>query len=248
MNFPGAPFATLSRNLRKLRNSRVTWTWATGLLLVHIILEYLGGITREPGVSIVENFGLSRDGILSGHFWEIFTYGFLHGSWTHVFLNVILIIMVGSLVEDIVGGRILSVAIGGGMVFGGALHALMEPQGLLVGASGGCVAIFILYATLSPQSRMLPFFVSIGFLGAGFLVTSLLVALMNPALGVPLFSSWGTSLERLGLGETYGVGHACHFGGGVAGWLVGRWILRPRWTLKRLRADQLRREARSLKP
>lgn len=248
MNFPGAPFATASRNLVKLRNSPVTWIWAVSLVLMHVLLDSLGGVTREPGVSIVEHFGLNREGILSGHLWEVFTYGFIHGSWAHLFFNVMLILMLGSLIEDIVGGLILSQAIGCGMIFGGVIHALMVPEGLLVGASGGCVSIFILYATLSPQSRVLPFFVSLGFLGAGFLLSSFLIALMNPELRIPVFSKWGASLDGVGLREIYGVGHACHFGGGLAGWATGRWILRPRWTLKRLRADQLRREARGLKP
>jgi hypothetical protein len=40
------------------------------------------------------------------------------------------------------------------------------------------------------------------------------------------------------------MGHACHFGGGMAGWLFGRWLLRPRISLERLRRDRERREAK----
>jgi membrane associated rhomboid family serine protease len=37
------------------------------------------------------------------------------------------------------------------------------------------------------------------------------------------------------------MGHACHFGGALAGWLYGRWMLRQRVTLEKLRRDRARR-------
>jgi membrane associated rhomboid family serine protease len=47
-----------------------------------------------------------------------------------------------------------------------------------------------------------------------------------------------------GMGTWFDLGHACHFGGGVAGWLYGRWLLRPRVSLERLRRDRERHEAK----
>jgi membrane associated rhomboid family serine protease len=41
------------------------------------------------------------------------------------------------------------------------------------------------------------------------------------------------------------IGHACHLGGGLAGWLMGLWILRPRITLEELQKERARREARN---
>jgi membrane associated rhomboid family serine protease len=54
-------------------------------------------------------------------------------------------------------------------------------------------------------------------------------------------------LQQHGMGAVFAMGHACHFGGGLAGWLYGRWLLRPRVTLERLRRDRKRREASEAK-
>lgn len=75
------------------------------------------------------------------------------------------------------------------------------------------------------------------------MLAELLLALIDPALGVPGISYLGKILTEAGLGIWFQMGHACHFGGGLVGWLVGRWILRPRITLERLRRDRVRAEA-----
>jgi membrane associated rhomboid family serine protease len=53
----------------------------------------------------------------------------------------------------------------------------------------------------------------------------------------------GEMLEGNGMASLFQIGHACHLGGGLAGWMLGRWILRPRITKKRLRRDRERQEA-----
>jgi membrane associated rhomboid family serine protease len=42
----------------------------------------------------------------------------------------------------------------------------------------------------------------------------------------------------------FDIGHACHFGGALTGWLLARAILRPRVSLAKLRAQRRRRERR----
>jgi len=101
----------------------------------------------------------------------------------------------------------------------------------------------ILLTTLSPQSRMMPLPVSGKSLGLGILVAELTLALCNPALGVPGFLVLGNWMVHHGMSGWFEMGHACHFGGGLAGWLFGRWLLRPRVSLSRLRRDRERREA-----
>jgi membrane associated rhomboid family serine protease len=46
------------------------------------------------------------------------------------------------------------------------------------------------------------------------------------------------------MGHWFRIGHACHFGGGLAGWIYGRWLLRPRVSLKQLERSRARRETR----
>ena len=105
------------------------------------------------------------------------------------------------------------------------------------------MALLLLLTTLSPQSRMMPIPISGKSLGLGILTTELFLALIDPSLGLPGISALGNWLASHGMASGFQLGHACHFGGGLAGWLLGKWLLRPRVTLKRLRRDRERREA-----
>lgn len=232
MTSSGAPFSNAARNLRQLGSSPVTWASVAVILTIQAAVSLAGGQDHQPAWGWYETFGLSRQGIFSGKVWQIFTYGLLHGGWLHAGGNSLLVLLIGSRIEHMAGGSAVVKALAGGILGGGVAHLLLAPGGdgapLLVGMSGGCLALLLLLTTLSPQSRMMPLPVSGRSLGMGILVAELLLALMDPAQLVPGFSK---------------LGHACHFGGGLAGWAFGRWLLRPRITLKRLRRDRERREA-----
>jgi membrane associated rhomboid family serine protease len=209
--------------------------------LIHGWVASAGGPDALGG--IFEIFGLSREGFLSGRIWQIVSYGVLHGTCWHVGFNALFVLLVGSRIEHMLGAGGMSRTVFAGVLGGGIGHLLMG-SGLLVGLSGACMAMLLLMATISPQSRMFPLPVSGRNLGLGILIAEGGLALIDPALGIPGGSAVGRLLVDRGLGSWFQLGHACHFGGGVAGWLVGRWILRPRITLERLRRDRARREAR----
>lgn len=242
MTSSGVPFSNALRNLRQLGSSPVSWSFAVIILAVEVLIGLVGGRDRQPAWSWYEIFGLSQKEFLAGKVWQILTYGFLHGGWWHVGLNAVFILLVGSRIEHMAGRKVAVVTTLAGIIGGGIGHLTMA-SGLLVGISGGCMALILLLTTLSPQSRMMPLPVSGRSLGLGIMMAALLLALMNPAAGVPGFSILGRMLEDCGLGIGFQMGHACHFGGGLAGWMAGRWILRPRITLDRLRRDRARREA-----
>lgn len=247
----GGSFSNAARNLRQLANSPGCWAWVVVVLGIQCLISVAGGPERLGVWRWFELLSLSRAGIFSGKIWQIFSYGFLHGSWFHVGMNALLVLLVGSRVEYMAGRAAMVKAVVFGILGGGAGHLLLAPGGerapLLVGLSGGCFALLLLLTTLSPQSRMFPILVSGRSLGFVILVIELVSALMNPELGIPGFSRAGALLMDRGFGEWFQMGHACHFGGGLAGWAYGRWLLRPRITLKRLRRDRERREASEVK-
>ncbi|MCU0750474.1 MAG: rhomboid family intramembrane serine protease, partial [Akkermansiaceae bacterium] len=170
------------------------------------------------------------------------SYGFLHGSWWHVVINALFVLLIGSRIEHMAGPKTINAVVAAGLLGGGLLHLCLG-NGLLVGLSGGCLALMLMLTTLSPQSRMMPIPVSGKSLGLGILLAALLLALLDPSLQVPGFSEVGGRMVEMGFGSWFKMGHACHLGGGLAGWLCGRWLLRPRVTLERLRRDRARREA-----
>ncbi len=248
MTSTDAPLSAVGRNLRQIGSSPVCWAWVAVIFGIEALVMAVGGPDRQPAWSWFETLGLSREGIFSGKIWQIFSYGFLHGSWWHAGVNALFVLLVGSRIEHSAGRAAMAKVVVFGVIGGGIGHLVLAPAGggaaLLVGLSGGCLGLLLLLTTLSPQSRMMPLPVSGKSLGLGILAAELLLALIDPAAGLPWFSNLGETLAGHGLGSWFQIGHACHFGGGLAGWVFGRWLLRPRITLKRLRRDRERREAK----
>ncbi len=239
MRTSGAPLSTAARNLAQLRHSPVSWSFSCLIVGVHVLVTAGGGV--DMLARWYETFGLSRRGFFEGGIWQPLTYGVLHGNWWHAGLNALFILLIGSRIEHMAGRPSVLKVIVFGVLAGGISHLLIG-SGLLVGLSGACMALLILLTTLSPQSRMFPLPVSGKSLGLGILVAELILALIDPALGLPLASSAGKALADNGMGSWFQMGHACHFGGGLAGWISGRWILRPRVTIQHLRRARARRE------
>lgn len=239
MHAPVGPFPDLRRNFSVILHAPASWAWVLAAIAVQLIVEVSGG-TGALGWWF-ETFGLSRNGFLAGKIWQIFSYGMLHGGWWHVVLNALLVLLIGARIEHVAGSAVMVKCMVAGILAGGLSHLLLG-TGLLVGLSGGCFALLLMLTTLSPQSRMFPLPLSGRNLGVGILLAALLLALINPAAGVPGFAALGRMLTDHGMGSWFEIGHACHLGGGVAGWLHGRWILRPRVTLARLRSDRAKRE------
>jgi len=108
-------------------------------------------------------FAIHGPGLRMGFFWSPVTYMFLHGSLMHLLLNALGLLVMGRMVEQLLGTshfwRIFLVS----GVFGGLGWALS--QGLAspvpcVGASGGVLGLVGAYAVLRPHDRfmlILPF-------------------------------------------------------------------------------------------
>jgi membrane associated rhomboid family serine protease len=229
------PAVGLIRSLERIRHARVSWCVVILLLCIQTWMRMLA----EPMVCY-EAFGLSRGGFAAGKAWQVFTHGFIHGGWWHAGWNALFVLLLGSRLEQILGSAIIWRVMAAGVLGGGVVH-LAIGTGLLVGFSGACMALLLLLTTISPQSRMMPLPLSARSLGCGMFIASLLLALMNPALGVPFFSEIGLLIQRHGMASWFQLGHACHLGGAIVGWLFGRWILRPRVTLASLQRERLRR-------
>ena len=235
----------VGRNFAQLGQARLPWLVALVLLSIQAWVESRGGYLAVPWW--YETFGLTREDFLHGKLWQVATYAFLHGSWLHAMANVGCLLMLGTRIEHFLGSgtllKILGIGVLGGAVGHLTLAAGGENAGPLVGSSAACFSLLILITTLSPESRMWPLPVSARNLGLGLLLSFAALALMDPALGVPGISGAGEWMSRQGLSSWWSIGHACHLGGGLAGWVYGRWLLRPRVTLDRLRRDRARREA-----
>jgi len=243
---PAARFSGWHRRCGTLLRARVAPAIALGLLLIYGLVAIAGGVDRQVWWYLT--FGLQRIEVLEGRVWQLASHALLHGNWPHVALNALMVWVLGAKVEDVLGKAGLLKALGWGVLGGGLGHLLLAPEGAaappLVGISGGCMGLLLVITTLSPESRMLPLPVSGRSLGLGVLLAELGFALIDPNLGVPGLAMIGQALAGQGCESWFQIGHACHFGGALAGWLYARSWLRPRVSLASLQADRRRREQR----
>jgi membrane associated rhomboid family serine protease len=187
--------------------------------------------------------GLSWDGVSSGRVWQLLTHALLHAGTPHLVGNVLLIYLLGGRVAVFLGGRAFLGIFAFGSLVGALVHLLLPPlwvpEPVLVGASGGGMALLVAFATLSPDSRMWPLPVRASNLGLGVMLAALLLALLQAALGWGwLPARWHALGDAPGISELLRVGHGYHFGGGLAGWLAARRVLRRPPDLAALRRSR----------
>ncbi|MBK1883928.1 rhomboid family intramembrane serine protease [Luteolibacter pohnpeiensis] len=246
----GTFFLNGAEKFREIRKSWAVAVVVIAMIGLHLFLESQGGAITESGEISpwVIRFGLSGEQVLHGKIWQLVTYAWFHGNLLHLGLNMMCLIMLGSRVEQMLGTRVFLVTLFAGILGGGIGHLPMSLAGdqapVLIGMSGGCVGLLLLLTTLSPESRMWPLPVSGKALGMGLVIGELILTLVDRRLEIPGFEKIGTWFSVHGLDTLFQVGHSCHLGGALAGWIVGRWLLRPRVSLASLRRQRERREAK----
>jgi membrane associated rhomboid family serine protease len=231
------------RTLRDAKRARWTWAMVSLLIVVHLLVEAYG--PRVGWNRLYESAGLSRERFLGGNYAGLITYSLIHASWTHLACNAVLLFSLGIRLESWLGAKSMNVLCWGGALCGGIMHLCCggKPSDLLVGASGAVMAMLLVLCGLSPQSRMFPLPLSARNIGAGVLLSSLILMLLHPDAGVPLFSHGGKYLSTHGCEDWFRIGHACHFGGACFGWVYARWLMRSPPSLQQLQKDRAKREA-----
>ncbi len=159
----------------------------------------------------------------SGYFqpWQLLSYGFLHGSFNHLFFNMFAVWMFGTPLERSWGSqRFASFYVTS--VIGAAIAQLLVQtfQGGLyptIGASGGVFGLLLAYGVMWPENRLFLIFVP-----------------------VPIKAKWfviiygGLELLFGVTGTLPGIAHFAHLGGMVFGaGLLYKWGWRPGMTWKR---------------
>lgn len=140
--------------------------------------------------------------------WQLVTYGFLHGSLTHLFFNMFALYMFGGEVERLLGSRrfltyymvcVVGAAVAQLIVMGN----MNLPPVPTVGASGGVFGLLLAFGMAWPQRRIMLLFPPIP-MPAWLFVT--LYGLLELYLGVT--------------GSGLGVAHFAHLGGMAAGYAL----------------------------
>jgi len=144
------------------------------------------------------------DAVRTGELWRLFTYAFLHSRHnpTHLIVNMLSLYSVGAFLEPLLGRLRLGILLAVSAVVGGIASALLT-NAVSVGASG---AVWGLMAAtlglLQGRNRVFP---------------ALIVRSLRRRLIVIL--AINVAISFLPYIDRY-----CHFGGGIAGYLLGRFF------------------------
>jgi membrane associated rhomboid family serine protease len=198
-----------------------------GLILVNVavfLLEAMFGINRMTvylglwPISTASFYG----GMPGFQPWQIITYGFLHGSVMHIFVNMFALFMFGGQLERLFGPKrylnlyLASIITAGLSQLAYAAITGAEPYPT-IGASGGVFGLLLAFAMYFPRQT---------------------IVLLIPPIPMPawLFVTLYGLLELfLGVsGREIGVAHFAHLGGMVGAWLmIQYWRGRPPFRRRR---------------
>jgi membrane associated rhomboid family serine protease len=143
--------------------------------------------------------------------WQLVSYGFLHGSLTHLFFNMLALYMFGPDVERLFGMRFFLQYYFACIVTAALTHLaatawMGAAPAPTVGASGAMFGLLLAFGWYFPQRR---------------------VMLIFPPIPMParVFVAVYGALELvLGVtGTASGVAHFAHLGGMLGGWLMIQW-------------------------
>ena len=136
--------------------------FATVTILVFLGLLFLLQLADQPmakpGVfaltSLMHLGAVSRDFVLvDGQAWRLLTAGWLHASVSHFIGNAVTLVMIGLLLEPIIGWRwFAAVYTVGGIAGALGSIALNERSIVSVGASGAIMAVMACAAAMAPPA------------------------------------------------------------------------------------------------
>ena len=99
--------------------------------------------------------------VLQGYVWQVFTYMFVHGGFSHLLFNMLSLFIFGSMVERRVGSKefLLFYLLTG--LFSGIVsfvsYLLAGTNVILVGASGAIYGVLLMFAVFYPYARIFIF-------------------------------------------------------------------------------------------
>jgi len=142
--------------------------------------------------------------------WQLLTYGFLHGGFTHLLFNMLALYMFGAPLELTWGEKRFAtyylVCVAGAGLCQLLVAALIGEGGKVLGASGGVFGLLLAFGMLFPNQRVMLLFPPIPMKARTFVIVFGAIELM---LG---FTGWQP-----------GVAHFAHLGGMLFGWLLIRY-------------------------
>ena len=137
--------------------------------------------------------------------WSLLTYGFIHGSLSHIFWNMIILYYFGNILQNIFGEKLILNLFLSGIVAGGLIYLISYNffpvfkgvNSVMIGASAGVMSVLFFLAAYSPKYRIRIIFFDVKILYIA------LFLFFYDIIQIPLNNSGG---------------HIAHIGGGLWGY------------------------------
>jgi membrane associated rhomboid family serine protease len=178
--------------------------------IIPLLLNTFLWLFELKDISILDYFVVEAD-IMSLIFkpWSLITYGFLHGSFSHLFWNMIMLFYFGNILVNYFGDKRLLNVFFNGILFGGIIYIIsynLFPvftgvSSKMIGSSAGVMAILFYITSYNPNHTIRFFFVNIKLL-----YIAIFLLLMD-IIQIPVENSGG---------------HIAHLGGALIGFLMFR--------------------------
>lgn len=171
-----------------------------------LFLNIIAYFTIDPGSPAFDMFALWPADSPKFHIWQLVSYMFLHGSLSHIVLNMLGFWMFGADLQEIWGGKAFTIFYFMCGIAGALVGAVTNPMGMAtIGASAAVFGILIAYGMLFPSRYLLfSFFIPIKAKNL-----SVLIVCTELVMGLYYLIS----------GQNMIIGHWVHLGGGAAGYL-----------------------------
>lgn len=170
----------------------------TGLIVINVIVFVLINVLRN--IPWMMYFGLVPSLVLSQFMlWQLVTYLFVHAGLWHLVLNMLMLWMFGTVLENTWGskrflGYYLFTGVGAGLCSILFAHNAVSP---VVGASGAIFGLLVAFAVMFPESVILLFFIfpmKMRYAAMVLAGINLLGALSNPGSEVAYIAHLGGGL------------------------------------------------------
>ena len=176
------------------------------IYLVPFILKTILFLFNISDFSLMSWFTISADfSELILKPWSLLTYGFLHGSFSHLFWNMIMFYYFGNILVNIFGDKLIFRLFLSGVVVGGFTYVLSynifpvfkDVSSVMIGASAGVMSVLVFLTVYNPNYRIRIVFFNIKVLYIAFFL------LVYDIIQIPFNNSGG---------------HIAHIGGAIWGY------------------------------
>ncbi|MBA2566698.1 MAG: rhomboid family intramembrane serine protease [Thermoleophilaceae bacterium] len=128
---------TQVRTMRSLESEpRLTYALIAANVIAFLGVVASGGTLFRGGGPLTVDGALSGSFVADGEWWRLLTSGFLHAGLFHLFLNMFILYVLGSMLEPAIGKVRFALVYFAALLSGSFGALLLSPDALTLGASG----------------------------------------------------------------------------------------------------------------